>query len=127
MLLLDLNALIALGYPRHPDNHKTEAWVASLPAEVKLLTCSITEIGFLRVSLQTKLAADIIEARAVLAGLLRSRRFPLVADDLGAKQLPAYATGAKQITDAHLLALAKRHGAKLATLDTGIPGAELIS
>jgi predicted nucleic acid-binding protein len=33
----------------------------------------------------------------------------------------------KDTTDEHLLALATRHGAKLATLDASIPGAELIS
>lgn len=30
------------------------------------------------------------------------------------------------VTDGHLLNLATHHGAKLATFDTGIPGAELI-
>jgi predicted nucleic acid-binding protein len=31
-----------------------------------------------------------------------------------------------KLTDGHLLELARHHGAKLATLDTGIPGALLI-
>lgn len=125
-LLLDLNTLIALGFPRHPDNPKVETWFRNLPKGTRIHTCSITEIGFLRVSLQAHLADDIIEARAILAGLLRSRRFSRVSDDLGAADLPGYVTGPKQITDAHLLALARRHGATLATLDTAIPGAELI-
>ncbi len=126
-LLVDINALLALGYPRHPDNAKVEAWIRSLPPGTKLLTCSITELGFLRVSLQAKLADDIIEARAILAGLLRSRRFVRVIDDLGASNLPAYITGPKQITDAHLVTLAHRHHANLATLDTAIPHAEVIA
>lgn len=125
-LLLDLNVLIALGFPRHPDSAKVENWIRALPRGTRFLTCSITEIGFLRVSLQAKLADDIIEARAFIAGLLRSRRFSRVSDDLGASDLPAYVVGPKQITDAHLVALAHRPGAGLATLDTAIPGAHLI-
>ena len=125
-LLLDLNVLIALGYPRHPDNVKVEKWFRSLSKETRLLTCSITELGFLRVSLQAKLADDIIEARAIIAGLMRGRRFSRVIDDLGASNLPAYVIGPKQITDAHLLTLAHRHDANLAPLATAIAGAELV-
>lgn len=124
--LLDINVLIALGFPRHPDSVKVETWCSNLPRRSRFLTCSITEIGFLRVSLQAKLAKDMIEARAVLAGLLRSRRFHRVGDDLGASDLPGYVSGPRQITDAHLAGLALRYEAKLATLDTAIPRALLI-
>ena len=34
--------------------------------------------------------------------------------------------GASRTTDAHLIRLAEAHGARLATLDTGIPGAFLV-
>ncbi len=49
------------------------------------------------------------------------------ADLLGADRLPGYALGAKQVTDGHLLELAKAASMQLATLDKGIPGACLIS
>ncbi|MEY2879469.1 MAG: hypothetical protein RLZZ15_1849, partial [Verrucomicrobiota bacterium] len=47
-------------------------------------------------------------------------------DDVPGDRLPAWVQTPAQTTDGHLLALAARHGAKLATLDTGIPGALLI-
>jgi len=43
-----------------------------------------------------------------------------------ANHLPTYVTKAADITDGHLRALSERRGAKLATLDTGIPGAALV-
>jgi len=52
--------------------------------------------------------------------------FTLLSDDLGADCLPAYAKVPNKLTDGHLLELARFHGAKLATLDTGIPSASLI-
>lgn len=50
----------------------------------------------------------------------------LVSDSLGAAGLPAWANTAAKTTDGHLLALAQAHGAQLATLDRGTPGALLI-
>jgi len=50
-----------------------------------------------------------------------------VPDDQEAAQWPLWCTAASKTTDAHLLALAKAHGAELATLDRGIPGALLIA
>jgi predicted nucleic acid-binding protein len=52
--------------------------------------------------------------------------FLFLADDRDASQLPSWVKSPRQITDGHLVALAAAHGAKLATLDEGIPGAYLI-
>jgi hypothetical protein len=41
-------------------------------------------------------------------------------------QLPRWVKGPKQITDGHLLGLAKAHGAEMATLDERIPSALVI-
>jgi toxin-antitoxin system PIN domain toxin len=122
--LLDVNALLALGHAVHPDHAKVESWVKSQAS--RLATCSITEIGFLRVSLQAKLCTDIADARNTLSAVLASPRFTFLAYDVPAASLPPYVRKAAEVTDGHLLDLARRHGAKLATLDTGIPGAELI-
>lgn len=81
----------------------------------------------MRVSLAAKLCTTVAEAKGMLAALLAQSRFTRLSDDLGADSLPAYVTKPADVTDGHLLALAARHGAKLATLDTGIPGAELIA
>ena len=40
--------------------------------------------------------------------------------------LPSWVSGPKQITEGHLLELAKAHRAALATLDAKIPGGYLI-
>jgi predicted nucleic acid-binding protein len=50
----------------------------------------------------------------------------VTTDDSDAAMLPAWVKGPKQIMDGHLAALAKRHGARLATLDNGTPGAFVI-
>lgn len=128
-LLLDVNALIALAHEGHADHHRASAWYAGLPDEgVTLATCSMCEIGFVRVSVQAGLEASVPEAVDTLCGLMASSRIPFgrLTDDLGAADLPPHVLGPKQITDGHLLALARRHGCSLATLDRGIPGAVLI-
>jgi predicted nucleic acid-binding protein len=51
----------------------------------------------------------------------------LLPDELGIDKLPAYVKTPAQLTDGHLIALAAAHGAKLATLDSKIPGAERIA
>jgi hypothetical protein len=53
-------------------------------------------------------------------------RFELVADDHDLSNLPTWVKTPKQITDGHLLELARANGAVLATLDARIPGAYFI-
>jgi uncharacterized protein len=125
--LLDLNALIALAHDAHTSHGDAVRWRTSLPKGSRLATCAVTEIGFLRVTVQARLQPDVTTARTALARHKASVSYVLLADDLGADSLPGYVTKPAEITDGHLLALAKHHGAKLATFDTGIPGAELIS
>jgi len=124
--LLDVNVLVALAYAAHPNHDHAEAWRASLPSGAQLATSSITEIGFVRVSLNARLSSGVAESRSLLAAILAHGRFTRLVDDLGADTLPAYVKTAGETTDGHLLALARHHGAQLATFDTGIPGAALI-
>lgn len=124
--LLDINTLIALLNAQHIHHGKASEWYVKNRGGCGFLTCSITELGFVRNSVQGGYVPDIPTAQFALAALKQSGGFKLLPDYLGADSLPKYVTKAKDTTDGHLLALAKRHGAKLATLDTGIPGAELI-
>ena len=127
--LLDVNALVALAHQGHADHPRLIRWFASLSgSEVKLATCSITEIGFVRVSIQAGFEADAAGAVETLRGLKESSRIPfeLFVDLLGAARLPSWVRGAKQVTDGHLLELAEEHAMHLATLDKGIPKAFLI-
>ncbi|MCH7228668.1 PIN domain-containing protein [Haloferula sp. A504] len=130
--LLDVNVLVAWGWADHADHYRAARWIGEMihRADTTLLTSAIPELGFIRVSLQRaggRLSPS--EATRVLHGLIRtlgtSHRF--LADDLSSTLgLPEWCLGASRSTDAHLVALANDHNARLATLDTGIPGAYLI-
>lgn len=127
--LLDVNALIALAHQGHADHSRVIRWFASLVgSEASLATCAITEVGFVRVSIQAGFENNAPDASETLRGLKESSRIPfeLISDSLGADRLPAHVTGARQVSDGHLLELAKEFSMQLATLDKGIPGDFLI-
>ncbi|HRQ88973.1 MAG TPA: VapC toxin family PIN domain ribonuclease [Bacteroidia bacterium] len=127
--LLDVNALVALAHQGHADHARVIRWFASLMgSEARLATCAITEVGFVLVSIQAGFENNAPDASETLRGLKDSSRIPfdLVPDSLGADRLPSYVSGAKQVTDGHLLELAQEFSMQLATLDKGIPGAYLI-
>lgn len=127
--LPDVNTLVALGHSAHAHHARAAAWFLSIKAPAaRLCTCAITELGFVRVAVQTGLQIDVLSARRALAALKASSPIPfaMIEDALGADKLPAFARTPNKLTDGHLLALAKKHGAQLATLDAGIPGALLL-
>ena len=121
--LLDVNVLLALAHAAHPHHGMATGWFGARGTADRFCTCSITEIGFLRVSLQARLDVDLAAAQVTLAGLISSPLFSRLNDSLGGASLPAYVKKPADITDGHLLALAAHHGAKLVTFDAGIPGA----
>ena len=127
--LLDVNVLIALAHQGHADHPRVIRWFASLMgSEARLGTCAITEVGFVRVSIQASFENNAPDAAETLRGLKDSSRIPfdLIPDSLGADRLPSYVLGARQVTDGHLLELAKESSMQLATMDKSIPGAYLI-
>ena len=129
--LLDVNVLVAWGWSDHVDHERTVAWIAAARKRkaTKLMTSAIPELGFVRVSVQrTGSRMTVAEATETLFGMVAAlgARHVLLADDQAARQFPEWCSSASSTTDAHLLELAAAHGAKLATLDTGIPGAFLI-
>jgi uncharacterized protein len=127
--LLDVNALIALAHTGHSLHAKAISWYLSVsPSATGFHTCSITELGFVRVSVVTGLQPDIAGAKQALDALKCSSkvRFELLADDLGAAQLPAFVKRPQSVTDGHLAELARKHSVRLVTLDRGIPGALFI-
>jgi predicted nucleic acid-binding protein len=127
--LLDVNALVALGFAHHEFHDRVARWIKAqgFPA---LATCSITELGFVRVLSQAPVYGfTVAEARDALLRLKRSKILPFafVSDDHDISHLPVWAKTPKQTTDGHLVRLAEAHGAVLATLDQKIPRAHLIS
>jgi uncharacterized protein len=124
--LLDVNVLIALGHTGHVFHIKASSWYLSVLATARgLHTCSITEIGFLRVSVVTGLQPDIVTAKQALDALKSSSRirFELIPDDVGAANLPAFVKKPQAITDGHLFELARKNSMQLVTFDQGIPNA----
>jgi predicted nucleic acid-binding protein len=129
--LLDVNALVALGFHQHEFHMRTASWVRGLAAKAapELATCALTELGFVRVLSQApQYGFTIAQTRKLLLRLKASEtvRFTFIADDHDVSRLPAWVKTARQTTDGHLWQLAKDNAAILATLDKGIPGAFLI-
>ena len=129
--LLDVSVLVAWGWSDHVDHERAVTWIASAKRQKStiLLTSAIPQLGFVRVSVQrTNGRVTVTEASTTLAGMLSSlgacHRF--LDDDRASSGFPEWCHHASRTTDAHLLQLADAHDAKLATLDTGMPGAFLI-
>ena len=128
--LLDVNVLVALCVETH-EFHSwcPNGWKNIHSADMEFLTCSITELGYLRVLAHTPMYSFTIEhGKQFLAQLKSSAlvRCEFLDDTHGAAELPGWVKDPKQISDEHFVELAKVYGAKLATLDENIPGAMLI-
>ena len=126
--LLDVSALLAVGLRQHEFHLRVASWLRAEKSPT-LATCSITELGFLRVASQAAAyGVSIGEARSLLLRLKKSGvfSFEFLADSHDISGLPSWVKMPKQITDGHLVELAKSKGAALATLDARIPSAYLI-
>src|SRR5208282_5394184 len=126
--LLDVNALVALGFINHEFHDRLAAWVQSQNS-LNLASCSITELGFVRVLAQAPAYGfTVAQARTLLLRLKEARTSPFtfIPDEHDVSHLPGWVRWPKQITDGHLGKLASANGAALATLDENIPGSYLI-
>jgi hypothetical protein len=126
--LLDVNALVALGFLNHEFHTRVARWVQS-SRSLQLASCSITELGFVRVLSQAPAYGfSVAQARTLLLRLKRSRgaTFTFVSDTHDVSHLPSWVRTPKQITDGHLSELASANGAVLATLDESIASSYLI-
>lgn len=126
--LLDVNLLIALAHTAHALHERAAMWTKRLSPAAIFLTTPLTEMGFCRVSVNVGLQPDVASARHALSKLKKSpgRKFEFLPDTLGTDVMPAYVKKPAELTDGHLLELARAGNAKLSTLDTGIPGATVI-
>lgn len=126
--LLDVNALVALGFANHEFHDRVASWLRAQQFP-PLATCSITELGFIRVLAQAPAyGLSIAQARALLVRIKQATvlRFTFIPDNHDISYLPTWVKTPRQITDGHLVKLASANGAVLATLDSKIPGAYLI-
>ncbi len=124
--LLDVNVLIALAWPNHVHHEPAWAWFDGT-APNGWATCAMTEAGFVRVSSHRGIIPEAVapaDALAVLEGLRSRARHEFWADDVellvGDHVAPDVVVAHRQVTDAHLLALALRHRGRLATFDRRI-------
>jgi uncharacterized protein len=123
MALLDVNALVALAWDSHVHHARMRSWF-SANSSAGWATCPITESGFVRVSSNPKVlpsAIGVDAARSVLSALRARRGHRFLTDDVSAidSDVPKVA-GYRQVTDAHLLTLARRRGVRLVTFDASI-------
>ena len=123
MALLDVNALVALAWDSHVHHAPTRAWFLTNSSR-GWATCPITESGFVRVSSNPRVLPNAISVEAaleVLSALRAHHGHCFLTDDVSASDsdVPAI-SGYRQVTDAHLLTLARRHGVRLVTFDVGI-------
>ncbi len=123
MALLDVNALVALAWDSHVHHAAMRKWFTANSGD-GWATCPVTESGFVRVSSNPKVLPSSIAveaARNVLSALreVDGHRFLVNDVSLNHPDLPPL-VGHRQVTDAQLLTLARRHGIHLVTFDAGI-------
>ncbi|MCU0755186.1 MAG: hypothetical protein MUE46_08700 [Xanthomonadales bacterium] len=118
LLLLDVNALVALGWEQHEHHaavlgrlHVRQAWAS----------CAITQLGFIRISSIPGLfhvSLTPAQAADVLAGLLADAQHRVLPDIPAVSSVDwAQVSSSKHTTDAYLVVLANASEAHLLTLD----------
>jgi len=119
MWLLDGNLLVALAIDTHEFHDPVQRWFDSQMEP--FATCAITEGTLLRVHM--KVAEDSSAAAAwTIVNVIHSMSDHVFWNDGFSYREVGFAhlTGSKQVTDAWLAELARRHRAQLATLDVAL-------
>jgi toxin-antitoxin system PIN domain toxin len=124
--LLDLNILTALLWPAHEHHDVAHRWFAGR-ANAQWATCSLTQLGFVRLVSDPAFSRDAVspaEALALLAENLTHAAHEFWSDSVhvpaAVKGMESALQGYRQLTDAYLLALAYRRKGVLATFDRGL-------
>jgi len=121
--LLDVNALVALAWDSHVHHATMRAWLTANDSS-EWATCPITESGFVRVSsnpIVLPSAIGVDAARGVLTALRAHSGHRFLTDDVSLtdSDVPSI-VGHRQVTDAHILTLARRRGMRLVTFDAAV-------
>ena len=131
--LLDVNVLLALVWPQQSLYSQANRWIELEKAKGKIhiATSPITQLGFVRISMNVKGYAQDFENAIALFNILINRpefHHEFWPDDISLLSVARLARphlGSAQLTDFYLVNLAKAHGGRLVTLDTGIKGADV--
>ena len=117
--LLDVNLLMALLWENHEHHTKARLWFKGVSA---FASCPVVQLGFARVSSHPLLGYGLTPELAfgVLRQFIADPRHEFIPDDLSCADRVVRTelmSGANQITDRYLVAVARQHGFSLATLD----------
>ena len=128
--LLDVNVLIALGWPNHVHHVTAQGWFARSSSQ-GWATTPITEIGYVRISSNrraTQVSTTPAVAIAQLEAMTALPGHTFWADDMplvvGAGGDRAAVLSHRHVTDRHLIALAVRYGGQLVTFDAALADSE---
>lgn len=125
--LLDVNVLLALVWSNHPNHGAAHEWF-SREAGMGWATCTLTQSGFLRLSLNpqvVQVAIDGPTASSLLNGLIAHSahqhidRIPSLSGPVF-EEIFQQVNGYRQLSDAVLLYIARTHAAQLVTFDQAI-------
>jgi toxin-antitoxin system PIN domain toxin len=124
--LLDVNVLIALAWPSHLHHGEAHEWFQKHRRQ-GFATCPLTQLGFLRLSMNPKFTKDAVSASTAMALLNRItglKEHSFWPDSLGCKEAlvsDQLIVGHQQLTGYYLVGMARSRGAVLATFDRAIP------
>lgn len=124
--LLDIHILTALLWPTHEHHDAAHRWFGGR-ADASWATCSLTQLGFVRIVSNPAFSRDALSPTDALALLGENLAHPAHEFWTDSLQVPAAVKGMevrlqgyRQLTDAYLLALAHRRKGVLATFDRGL-------
>jgi uncharacterized protein len=116
--LLDGNVLIALTAPGHVHSEAAHRWWAERPDDT-FATCPITQGTLLRLVLVR--GGTIDDGARVVRQLAAHPSHEFWPDDIGYLDTNlSGVVGHRQVSDAYLAGLARRHRGRLATFDAGL-------
>lgn len=125
--LLDVNVLVALFDPAHPNHDEAHVWFGAHRGQ-SWATCPLTQNGCIRVlssPAYPSVQAVPAEVASRLETLCRRKDHAFWADSVSVLDPSLFRleliAGAQQITDVYLLGLAVRHNGRLVTFDKRIP------
>lgn len=120
--LFDVNALIGLLWDVHSLHGPAHRWYAK--EKPLVMGCAITELSFIRVSMADRtIAASFAEAEFALSQFTKNlgKRYRFLAELPPSSILRgANIRTHKEVSDHYLCEVARKHRARLATLDRGI-------
>jgi uncharacterized protein len=126
--LLDVNVLVALFWPAHPEHAKVQQWFGQ-NAKSGWATCPFTQAAVVRILSNPRFSTDALTVEQAIKLLHTNLEHPthrFWSDDISfmeaTKEFGSSLVGHQQVTDAYLLGLARYRKGRLVTMDRAISG-----